>query len=98
MSNGLTIDTDLVNSSGTGINTSGTNFQSEVANFKSHVSAILGIWVGDDATEFQNVANEVADLLDRASVTVQDVGTHLVKTAGAMDATVAENKARMSGI
>ncbi len=98
MSNGLAIDTDLVNSSGSGINTSGTNFQNEVASFRSHVSAILGIWSGADADEFSRVADEVGTLLDKASVTVQEVGTHLVNTATAMDTTVEENKARMAGI
>ncbi len=98
MSNGLVIDTDLVNSSGGNINTSGTNFQDEVNSFKNHVNTIMGIWSGDDATEFQNVANEVSDLLDRASITVQEVGTHLVNTATAMDDAVAENKSRLSGI
>lgn len=95
---GLTIDTDLVNASGSGINTSGVNFQTEVNSFKTHTNNILDIWSGDDATEFQNLANEIGDLLDKASVTVQDVGTHLVNTATAMDTTVAENKSRMSGI
>lgn len=95
---GLTIDTELVNTSGSGINTSGTNFQNEVANFKSHRDAILSIWTGPDADEFGTVATEVADLLDKASVTVQEVGTHLVDTAVAMDQTVEENKGRMSGI
>lgn len=98
MSGGLTIDTDLVNSSGNTINSSGTNFQEEVNSFKNHVNTIMGIWSGDDATEFQSVANEVAALLDRAAVTVQEVGTHLVSTANAMDETVAENKSRFSGI
>jgi len=98
MANGLVIDTDLVNASGSDINTSGTNFQTEVKSFKSHVSAILGIWVGEDANEFERIANEVGELLDKASVTVQEVGTHLVNTANAMDETVAENKSRMSGI
>ena len=98
MSNGLIMDTDLVNSSGNTINTSGSNFQEEVNSFKNHVNAIMGIWVGDDATEFQNVANEVSALLDRAAITVQEVGTHLVNTANAMDEAVAENKSRFSGI
>lgn len=95
---GLRIDTDLVNSSGTGINTSGSNFQEEVANFRTHVSNILSIWTGSDADEFSTVAEEVGTLLDKASVTVQEVGTHLVDTAVAMDDTVNENKSRMSAI
>lgn len=95
---GLKIDTDLVNSSGNTIDSSGSNFQNEVTSFKNHVDAILSIWQGDDATEFQNVALEVGNLLDKASVTVQEVGKHLVSTANAMDATVAENKNRISGI
>lgn len=98
MSGALKIDTDLVNSSGSGINTSGTNFQDEVTSFKNHVDAILGIWTGEDATEFSNVATEVSGLLDKAAVTVQEVGTHLVDTATAMDETVAGNKSRISGI
>ena len=97
MSNGLAIDTELVNASGSGINTSGTNFQEEVKSFKSHVSTILGIWSGPDADEFAKAANEVGELLDKASVTVQEVGTHLVKTADAMDATVEENTSRIRG-
>lgn len=98
MSNGLAIDTDLVNTSGSGINTNGSNFQAEVANFKSHVAEILSIWNGADADEFRRVATEVADLLNNASITVQEVGTHLVSTANAMEETVAENKSSMSGI
>lgn len=94
----LSIDTDLVNASGSGINTSGVNFQNEVASFKSHVSAILSIWTGEDANEFGSVAEEVANLLDKASVTVQEVGEHLVNTATAMDTTVSENKSRMSAV
>lgn len=97
-SNGLVIDTDLVNSSGSGINASGTNFQAEVASFKSHSEAILSIWTGPDADEFSKISAEVTELLDKASVTVQDVGTHLVDTATAFDSTVEENKSRMSGI
>jgi len=98
MASGLVIDTDLVNSSGSGINTSGTNFQEQVASFKSHRDAILSIWTGVDADEFGTIANEVAELLDKASVTVQEVGTHLVDTAVAMDQTVEENRGRISGI
>ncbi len=98
MSGGLRIDTDLVSSSGTGINTSGVNFQSEVASFKTHVGNICGIWTGVDADEFANVANEVGTLLDKAAITVQGVGTHLVNTASAMDETVNENKGRMAGV
>ena len=98
MSNGLAIDTELVNTSGSGINTNGTTFQEEVEKFKNHKEAILGIWNGEDATEFGNVANEVATLLNEASITVQEVGTHLVSTANAMDETVAANKSSMSGI
>ena len=33
MSNGLAIDTELVNTSGSGINTNGATFQEEVENF-----------------------------------------------------------------
>lgn len=95
---GLTIDTDLVNASGSGINTSGLKFQEEVNNFKTHTNNILNIWSGDDAIEFQNLANEIGNLLNKASITVQEVGTHLVNTANAMDSTVAENKSRMSNI
>lgn len=98
MSDGLRIDTDVVNSSGTGINTSGSNFQDEVNGFKSHVDNILNYWSGADADAFRDVANEVAELLDRASVKIQDVGSHLVKTATVMDETVAENQTNIGRI
>ncbi len=98
MASSLIIDTDLVNTSGSGINASGVNFQNEVASFKSHVSAILSIWTGADADEFGTVAEDVAALLDKASITVQEVGEHLVNTATAMDQTVEENKGRMSAV
>lgn len=96
--NALKIDTGEVNVSGTGINTGGTNFQTEVASFKIHSQQILNIWTGDDATTFGELATEVGDLLDRASVTVQEVGTHLVDTATGVEDAVAENKSSMSAV
>lgn len=94
----LKIDTGTVNESGSGINAGGTNFQTEVSSFKTHAQQILNIWTGDDATTFGEVATEVGDLLDRASVTVQEVGTHLVSTAVGVEDAVAENKSSMSAV
>ena len=97
MSNGLKIDTELVNTSGVAINGSGTNFQTAVNEFKNHSESITDptVWKGDDATAFRGVAHELGTLLDKASVVVQDVGTHLEDTAMAIDETVSENKSNI---
>lgn len=92
MSNPFLMDTEDVTTGGKNINESGTSFQEQVTSFKSHTAAIMGVWSGPDAEEFQTVAEQVAEQLDKASLTVQNVGEHFVNTAVGTENQVAENK------